>query len=275
MREILAKILRMGQKLRLNIIPNHHYANIPDLSLLERTHHWKEARSMVGVQGTEIGPQIEFLKSCVESVEDRSVLSGNHIHETASSEQGERGYGVVESDFLYAFVSFTRPRRVVQVGCGVSTSIILRAGRDMGHEIEVVCVDPYPSDYLRRLHDEGAIELIAEKAQVVDLDRFLEVLPRLARGVYVHFHDIFFPYDYQRNVGSTVFFWSESTLLHAFLINNDSFAIRVSQSMLHYEAREVLEDAFPNYRPQPDDHGLPAGGTTDGHFPASTYLQVV
>ena len=31
----------------------------------------------------------------------------------------------------------------------------------------------------------------------------LDVLPRLDAGVFVHFHDIYFPYDYQRGLLSS------------------------------------------------------------------------
>ena len=45
----------------------------------------------------------------------------------------------------------------------------------------------------------------------------LEVLPRLRPGVIVQVHDVYLPYDYQRNLYQTVFHWNESTLYQAFL----------------------------------------------------------
>src|SRR5262249_12511849 len=145
-------------------------------------------------------------------------------HPRACDDNGEAGFGPVEADFLDAFITTERPARIVQVGCGVSTSIILRAAGDAGYKPEIVCVEPYPTEYLRRAEREGQIEPGAEKAQKVprellpglgdsgflfvdsthtgkpgsEVNRLiLEVLPRLARGSWVHFHDIYFPYDYQ------------------------------------------------------------------------------
>ncbi len=100
----------------------------------------------------------------------------------------------------------------------------------------------------------------------------LEVLPRLREGVWIHFHDILFPYDYRRSfMTSDLFCWLESTLLHAFLINNDRFEVQLAQSMLHYGAQDELKACFPSYDPRASEFGLELAEGT--HFPASTYLR--
>ncbi len=100
-----------------------------------------------------------------------------------------------------------------------------------------------------------------------------EVLPRLRAASWVHFHDIYFPYDYQRGLlDDELFFCNETALLHAFLINNESFVIRSSLSMLHHADPSRLRRSLPNYWPAANDHGL---RTSPGDFPASIYLEVV
>ncbi len=101
----------------------------------------------------------------------------------------------------------------------------------------------------------------------------LEVLPRLNPGCFVHFHDIYFPYDYQSTVLTTLFFGGESTLLHAFLIGNARYSIAACLSMLHHACRQEMQAVFPNYQPAPMHYGLhlESGG---GHFPSSIYLAV-
>ncbi len=103
----------------------------------------------------------------------------------------------------------------------------------------------------------------------------LEVLPRLAPGVWVHFHDIYFPYDYQRDIlNPPLFFWTESTLVHAFLVGNRAVRIAASLSMLHYQAPLDVQQLVPRYAPEPNIDGL--GSTRRaGHFPSSLYLQTV
>lgn len=101
----------------------------------------------------------------------------------------------------------------------------------------------------------------------------LEVLPRLKKGVYVHFHDIYFPYDYKRGLLiDALFFSNESTLLHAFLSQNCDCRIALSLSMLHYTAPDDLKNHLPNYIPQINNFGLKINANPKGHFPSSTYL---
>ena len=100
----------------------------------------------------------------------------------------------------------------------------------------------------------------------------LEVLPRLKQEVWVHFHDIYFPYDYKRDLlTDDLFFWSESTLLHSFLINNSKYEIALSQSMLHYKAPEKIKASLPNYSPQSNEYGLT--GKKGEHFPSAIFLK--
>jgi hypothetical protein len=101
----------------------------------------------------------------------------------------------------------------------------------------------------------------------------LEVLPRMASGSFVHFHDICFPYDYEPSLLTTLFFASESTLLHAFLTGNQRYSIAVSLSMLHHACPQQMQSVLPNYRPATLNYGLSTPG--GGHFPSATFLSVL
>jgi hypothetical protein len=68
-----------------------------------------------------------------------------------------------------------------------------------------------------------------------------EVLPRLPKGVVVHFHDIFYPFELLESWVRSGRGWSENYLLKAFLQFNDSFEIVAFLHWLHMEAPEVLE----------------------------------
>ena len=83
-----------------------------------------------------------------------------------------------------------------------------------------------------------------------DVNRIiLDALPRLPAGVFVHFHDIAFPYDFGPNIlgPNDLFFGAESLLLHAYLIHNSRCRIALSMSMLHHGARGALKDLLVNY----------------------------
>jgi predicted O-methyltransferase YrrM len=119
----------------------------------------------------------------------------------------------------YAIVRNTRPRRIVEVGSGHSTRFLARAVADGGLRTEITCIDPEPRATIAGLPVEflrtpvqsasadvfealgpGDILFIDSSHQVKpgsDLEFLLErVLPRLASGVRLHFHDIFLPDPY-------------------------------------------------------------------------------
>jgi hypothetical protein len=116
-------------------------------------------------------------------------------------------------------------------------------------------IEPYP-DRLRGLlteEERGTVHLLQAKVQDVPVSTFealedgdllfidsthivksgsdvcfelFEVLPRLRRGVTVHFHDIFFPFEYPPDWAlDQNRSWNEAHALRAFLIGNDDFEV--------------------------------------------------
>jgi hypothetical protein len=73
----------------------------------------------------------------------------------------------------------------------------------------------------------------------------LEVLPRLRPGVWVHVHDIFFPFEYPPAWVEEGRAWQETYLLRAFLAFNQAFEIRWFQTFLWARHRAVLERCVP------------------------------
>ena len=100
-----------------------------------------------------------------------------------------------------------------------------------------------------------------------------EMLPRLAAGTYIHFHDIHFPYDYNPDILSTaLFFQHETALLYAFLLMNEQFEVLASLAMLHHQRLSDLIRCFPDMKPRKFDEGL----TVEmGQFPSSIFLRRV
>jgi hypothetical protein len=79
---------------------------------------------------------------------------------------------------------------------------------------------------------------------------FLEILPRLAPGVVVHVHDIFFPFDYPKQwLMEKHIFWNEQYLLQAFLMFNSAFEVLLSNSHAAHRRPESLRRAVPAFDP--------------------------
>lgn len=287
-----------GQRLKLDILPRHFYSEIPSISLLRATTAWRKPLSMNQIAGAEIAPQLAFVASCTEGCNDSMAASS--IHQRACEMNGlSEGFGPIEADFLYSFIRSQKPRRIIQIGCGVSTAVCILAATDAGYKPEIVCIEPYPTPFLVQQAAAGALRLVSEKFEdtalpisemlhdgglfFVDSSHTLgpagevtrlicETLPTLPAGAWVHFHDILFPYDYSPNVlTSELFFCHETALLYAFLLQNQRYSIAASLSLLHHACSEKLMKYLPNYRPARFDQGLQLA---QGDHPSSIYLRV-
>src|SRR5437870_4072696 len=141
---ILHSLFVTGQKFGLDILPRHFYSNIPNIRELRNTSAWRAARSMVGIAGSDLDGQLAFARDCC-SPDLRERLRCSSVYDPACKENGE-GYGPVESDFLFCFISTKRPKRIIQIGAGLSTALILQALEEANCEAEIVCIDPYPTE---------------------------------------------------------------------------------------------------------------------------------
>ena len=81
----------------------------------------------------------------------------------------------------------------------------------------------------------------------------LEVLPRLRHGVVVHFHDIFLPFEYPRAWFERGTHLSEQYLLHAFLLGNPGYEVRLAVHALCREHPEHMVRAIPSVQ-APEEH---------------------
>lgn len=305
-KKTLRNLFELGQNLGFDILPHHFYSEIPNINELKKSNYWKIPYSMIEVNGIDTQEQIAFVSDCFNT-QLIDFLNCNNIHSEASKINNKVGFGPIEADFLFAFISKHQPKQIFQIGCGVSTAVCLKAANYACYAPEIICVEPYPNNYLREIERQGRITLINEKAQsycpinIEKLDSdvlffvdsthtlgpsgevsriILEMLPRLKKGAWVHFHDIKFPYDYDRNIlDSALFFQHESVLLHAFLVGNNRFKICASLSMLHYSCPTVLAQFLTKYKPASNDEGLNSYDSLNKqeqfHFPSSTYLIII
>jgi len=82
---------------------------------------------------------------------------------------------------------------------------------------------------------------------------YLEILPRLNKGVIVHIHDIPFPYNTPFPPETWVFergwpvFWTEAMLLQSFLCHNSEFQIRLSLPLIRFNDEEFLRQSVSGY----------------------------
>jgi hypothetical protein len=264
---------RLLARLGLQLVVASYDSPIPDITSLDPG-FFERPNPMRGI-AFDVERQLEFLEGeladyCREFDPPRSAADAGPHRFHLSNGTYER----VDAELLYAMVSRFRPRRVLELGSGYSTMIIREAlERDGGADsaLTLRTYDPYPSrlispgwpvtplavqdiadDVFQEL-ESGDI-LFVDTSHTVklggDVNRIvLDLLPILAPGVIVHFHDIFLPYPYSRAHLEDAHFWTEQYLLQAFLTENQSWEVLLAAYGLARAAPERLAVSIPSFGP--------------------------
>jgi len=144
---------------------------------------------------------------------------------------------------LYGMIAEFKPEKYIEIGSGNSTKVARKSIRENHLQTEIVSIDPFPRANIDHLADR----LIREPLENLENNRFiieslhendflfidnshrvfpnsdamvcfLELLPNLRKGVIVHFHDIYLPYDYPQFMCDR--FYNEQYTLAAFILAN-------------------------------------------------------
>ena len=176
---------------------------------------------------------------------------------------------------LFCMLRHLRPARVVEVGSGFSSALMLdTAERFLRPAPELVFIEPHPDRFQGLLRDDDRDRVTLLSQQVQDVDRavfdrlepgdvlfidsshvtkvgsdvnllLLEVVPRLRPGVHVHVHDIIWPFEYDRQWAYQGRAWNEAYLLRALLTGNPRLRITFWSSQLAACHRERVGAALP------------------------------
>jgi len=302
---MILTIHKLGIRLGLHVLPVHYYSPVPNILELERTKDiWAKKSNLPGIF-IDLEDQARNLKNICLPYQTEYV--GNKIYKESVLKNFGPGYGYIEAQALHSVIRHYKPKKIIEVGSGVSTFCMLKAlelnTKETGTHTLLTCIDPFPYSIL---NEADNLNIINQKLQTISIKLFsdledndmlfidsshtvkpggdvnyliLEILPRLKSGVIIHFHDIYLPYDYQPSVLRTFLHWSETSLLHAFLIFNNKAKIIFCQSMLHYDCQDALIKTFPEYNPSLNINGLSEEteqpfGEDCRHFPSSIYIQI-
>ena len=261
-----------------HIRPIHYYEPLPDFQNL----------SVEELTKRQTFPSIDFdLASQIRLMTRLSSQFRDEL-QCLQSEDGASAFdfyndffGRLDAAVYYSMIRDVRPRRLIEIGSGFSTLIALRAlerNRLDGVRCNLTCIEPYPGPQMQKTLDH--IHLIDRPVQAVPLSTFeqltagdilfidsthvvatgsdvnfevLKILPALQKGVIVHFHDIFFPYeDPSYWLMDKRISWNEQYLLQAFLSFNSTYRPMLANAWLWHEYREVADLLFSSVK-----EGLP------------------
>jgi len=177
--------------------------------------------------------------------------------------------------FLYTFLRKHTPERIIEIGSGFSSAVILDTVDDyFSHRPDITFIEPYPYRLLRLLKndDEYHVKIIDRKIQEVPLENFLsleegdflfidsshvlkcgsdlqrlmfEILPLLPDGIFVHFHDVQYPFDYPIEWLNKGRFWNESYFLRAFLSYNYDWEVYFFNTYVELAFNGFIKENMP------------------------------
>lgn len=273
LRRVLRHTFGVWERLGFHITPVHFYQPIPDTRRLT-PETFTRPFSLAGVKMNEAG-QLALLERFSAHRDEMAAWPREKTADTTRFFLHNASFGPVDAELLWGMLRTHKPARVVEIGSGMSTLLAaeaLRKNAAEGSPGELTAIEPYPAAWLPQV---PGLRLVQKPVQQVPLDEFtrlesgdvlfidsthvatigsdvtheiLEIVPRLAPGVIVHFHDIFLPVEYPPGfvMGLRVF-WTEQYLLQAFLAFNDSFEVLAAANWLQHTHPSKLAAAIPSW----------------------------
>jgi predicted O-methyltransferase YrrM len=144
---------------------------------------------------------------------------------------------------LYGIIAHFQPKKILEIGSGNSTKVARKAIRENELSTKITSIDPFPranidhlSDTVIRLPLEEVVDIDAlisslDSGDILFIDNshralpnsdvticFLELLPQLKKGVIVHVHDIYIPFEYPQYMCDRLY--NEQYFLASMLLNN-------------------------------------------------------
>ena len=186
-------------------------------------------------------------------------------------------YAQADSICLYSMLRLYRPNRVLEIGSGFTSALMLDVNEQfLANQTQLTFVDPYVDrlDLLVRHLDKSRVRIIDKQAQDAPAKIFaelepgdflfidsshvskvgsdvnfllFEILPNLPIGVFVHFHDVFWPFEYPAKWIAEGRSWNEAYLVRAFLAFNNSFEIVFWVPFAALRWRDLIKESMPAY----------------------------
>jgi predicted O-methyltransferase YrrM len=187
-------------------------------------------------------------------------------------------YSYTDGIVLYSIIRYFNPKRIIEIGSGFSSAVMLDTNElFFKNELNLTFIDPYAQRLFSLMTelDKQRVKVIESDVQLIPLDIFreleagdilfidsthvtktgsdvnyilFEIIPILNRGVLIHFHDVFYPFEYPKEWVFNGINWNEDYILKAFLMYNDKFEIKLFSQYLHKHHKDAFADLPLTYQ---------------------------
>jgi len=262
------------ERSRTWVPPGHFYSPIPDPNEIRGRQEriFSVPPELPGIDLNAKG-QLDLLKELVAFYGEMPF--------TEEKKQGLRYYfnnvAFCHTDavVLYSVLRWLKPKRLIEVGSGFSSAVTLDTDElFLSGSLDITFIEPFPQtlNVLLTEKDRQRATLINKPLQDVGVGLFrelragdilfidsthvaktgsdvncifFELLPALEPGVWIHFHDIMYPFEYPKEWVYEGRAWNETYMLRAFLQYNDDYRIRLFNTYLHAFHGDVFEKKMP------------------------------
>jgi Methyltransferase domain len=255
--------------------PGHYYSPIPSHEQLKAREHviWGTMpRGLPSIDLNEEG-QLALFNEFQTYYEDMPF--GDKPRQDLRYYFENNWFSYTDAIVLHCMIRHLKPRRIIEIGSGFSSAVILDTNDlFLAGNIECTFIEPNPDrlQSLLRDSDRKRHRLISTELQDVDLNLFktlsandilfvdsshvakvhsdvnriiFDIMPILDNEVSVHFHDVFFPFEYPKDWIYQGIAWNEAYLLRAFLQYNNAYQIQFFNSYLVHSHRELFVSHMP------------------------------
>lgn len=253
--------------------PGHYFSPLPDTTELTPIHRqeqiWPDEPPIFPGIDWRNEAQVAFCEN-VLAAQERIAFSQVPAELPREFFYPNDSFPVLDAWILEGMLRHYRPRRMIEVGSGMSSLVTAQVNREyFGGDLHFTCIEPYPLPHVFNIN--GVSDLRVELVQDTPLELFqtLEsgdvlfidsshtvktggdvtfllntVVPRLAPGVIVHIHDIYLPTDYPKQWVFQGRGWNEQYLIEAFLNFNSEFEILLGAQWMVQHHPEIVERLF-------------------------------
>jgi hypothetical protein len=252
--------------------PGHYYSAIP--SVEDREAFLAQRLSEQEILGINLNAEKQFdllkqFRNFYDECPFQDEKSGNLRYYYINP-----SYSYTDALTLYSMLRTFKPSRIIEIGSGYSSCAMLDTSElFLDDSIKFTFIEPYPNLLHSLIKERDKRHtILGIKLQDVDKEIFrsleandilfvdsthvsklgsdvnriiFEILPMLKQGVLIHFHDIFWPFEYPSDWVKKGFAWNEAYILRAFLEFNDSFEILFFASFLHTYHHAWFQEHMP------------------------------
>ncbi len=259
--------------------PGHFYSPVISIEDVKNRESaiWENVE-IDGIQGIdlEVKKQKELIKSFTQYYENLPFSAGNNNKTRYRFENDY--YSYTDGIILYSMIRHFKLKRIIEIGSGFSSAVMLDTNElFFDNKITLTFIEPYPErlNSLLTEIDKKQNLIIQRDVQAVSLDEFkklkagdilfvdssyvvktgsdvnyilFEILPLLNSGVLIHFHDVFYPFEYPKQWVFEGRNWNEDYFLRSFLMYNKTFKIKLFSHYLHEHHKKVFSEMPLSYK---------------------------